>query len=115
MEHLILYYITKIKMFIYWFITWAVMHIFEIRVGNSVFNIWQFIISCVIFGLLTQFSSMLIAWEFITTDVNNEDRVIVLSIMIASFLYLFIPFVMKEENRGKFLIAILEKFWFYKK
>ena len=65
------------------------------------------------FGFLTEFSHLLIKGDFIDTDTWNESRVIVLSIMIASFLYLFLPFVLRKENRGKFIESLLARFWFY--
>lgn len=114
-EAILTYITTHLKTFLSWLITWAVLQYFELQVGNAKFNIWKFIISSIIFWLLTQFSSLLIEWDIIATDKENESRVIVLSITLATFLYLFIPFVLQKENRNKFIIATLEKFWFYKK
>ena len=114
-EAMITYVTTHLKMFVAWFITWWVLNYFEIQVWNWKFNIWKFIISSIIFGLLTEFSSLLIKWNFISTDIENESRKLVLSITMATFLYLFIPFVLQKENRSKFILSVLEKFWFYKK
>jgi len=110
-ETLIFIYL-KSKLFIAWVLTWTVFHYFEIQVWNAKFNFWQFILSIVIFWMLTEFSHMLIEWKFIDiVDHTNETRVIVLSIIVAS---LFIPFVLKKENRWKFIISLLERFWFTK-
>ena len=115
LEAIITYITTHFKLFLSWFITWWVLHYFEIQVWNTKFNIWTFLISCIIFWLLTEFSHLLIKGQFIGADLNNESRVIVLSIILAAVLYLFIPFVLKPENRQKFIEEALWKFWFYKK
>lgn len=39
---------------------------------------------------------------------------IVVSVVLASFLFLFIPFVMKPENRGRFIESVLARFGFVK-
>lgn len=115
MEQIIIILYTKYKIFIYWFFTGAVLQYFEMQAGNVKFNLWKFIVSCCIFWILTEFAHLLILWDFVNTTLDNESRVIVLSIMIASFFYLFIPFVLKPENRGQFIESILKRFWFEKK
>ena len=105
----------KFKIFLAGVLTWSVFHYFEVQVWNTKFNAWKFITSVIIFWILTEFSHLLIQWNFIEADVENEARIVVLSIMIASLLYLFIPFVLEKENRDRFITSLLEKFWFYKK
>ena len=57
---------------------------------------------------------MIVFGWYIIAEVN-EDKSIVLSIAIAAFLYLFVPFVLKDENRWAFVVSILERFGFEKK
>ena len=45
----------------------------------------------------------------------NEDKILVLSIGIASFLYLFIPFVLHKEIRNEFMVFALGRFGFERK
>lgn len=115
MEKLIMALLVKNKFFIYWFITWLVINSFEIQAGNIKWNLGKFLTSWVIFWFLTEFSFLLIEGEFIgSEDLSNEARTIVMSILIASTLYLFIPFVLRKENREKFIKTTLERFWYVK-
>lgn len=115
MENYIITFLIKIKFFLYWFTTWLLINIFEIQAWNIKWNFWKFLASWLMFWFLTEFSFLLIEWNFIwEQDLENEARVIVLSILIASTLYLFIPFVLRKENREKFIETTLEKFWYIK-
>lgn len=104
----------KSKIFLSWVLTGAVFHYFEIQTGRFKFNFWKCCMSLIIFWILTEFAHLMIQWNFIDTDIENEARVLVVSIMLASFLYLFIPFVLQKENRNKFIEWVLNKFWFIK-
>lgn len=115
MEKLIITLLIKNKFFLYWFIAGGVLNAFEIQAGNAKWNFWKFIISCIIFGFLTEFSYLLIEGQFIGEETNNnESRAIVLSLIIASTIYLFLPFVLRKENREKFISTTLERFWYIK-
>lgn len=114
MEQIITFLITKYNVFIYGFITGAVFQYFEIQAGNVKFNIVKFIGSCLVFGFLTEFAHLVILWDFVNTTLENESRLTVLSIMIASSLYLFIPFILMKENRGHFIEWALWIFWYKK-
>jgi len=98
----------KSKAFIYGAITWAVLHYFEWSIWNIKFNLWKFILASVIFGLLAEFSQLVISWDFIGT-VWNENREMVLVILLTSCLYLFIPFIL--NNKRTFIVYALWKFW----
>lgn len=115
MEQLIITTVVKFKVFWIWLLTGGVFQYFEFNVKGGRFNLGRFIIGCVIFGILTQFSYLLIQGGFVETDLANESRVLAISILLASFLYLFLPFILKEENRDRFIESTLEKFWFTKK
>ena len=106
--------LTKFKIFIYGAIAWAVLQYFEYQSGHIKFNLGRFLISSCIFWILTEFSHLMIDWDLVMESVDNESRLIVISIMLAAFLYLFIPFVLRPENRGRFVEWVLAKFWFYK-
>lgn len=111
----ILHLITKFKFFFYWFIAWGVINALEVQAGNIKWDVWKFFGSSLILGFLTQFSFLLIEGEFIwTQDLNNESRIVVLSIFIATTLYLFIPFILRKENREKFITTTLERFGYIK-
>lgn len=112
---LIKIFFMKTKIFWYGAIVWWILQYFEFEVWNKVFNLWKFMIACIIFWLLTQFSFLLIEWDLVWITERNESKDIVLSVLIASFAYLVIPFVLQPENRGRFIESILNKFWLVKK
>ena len=115
MEKLIIILISKYKFFLIGLITGWMLNLFEIQAWNIKWHWGKFLLSCLIFGFLTEFSFLLIEWNFIWEEtIDNESRVIVLSILVATTLYLFIPFILKRENRGRFIEATLAKFWFIK-
>ena len=115
MENIAAYILAKYNIFIYGVVTGALFQYFEIQAGNVKFNIGKFIFSSCAFWVLTEFSHLVIEGGFIAPWEDNESRIIVLSIVIASFLYLFIPFILKPENRGQFIESVLNRFWFEKK
>ena len=104
----------KTKMFWYWFIAGGVLHWFELDIWNKKFNVWKFLVSSTVFWLLTEFSYLMIQWEIINLEGRNDMKDIVVSVVLASFLFLFIPFVMKPENRGRFIESVLARFGFVK-
>ena len=108
------YLISHMKYYFSGMIAWAVLHFFELEVGKVKFNGLKFAFSIMIFGLLTQFSKMFI-FGYAIIETLNEDKILVLSIGMASFLYLFIPFVMQKENRSEFIISIMSRFGFERK
>lgn len=110
MEKLILILLAKYKIFIYWFITGTLIQWFEIKAGNLKFNLGNFIISSVIFGLLCEVSAIFIQGFF--AEANSDEHFISLSVSLAFVLYLIIPFIFKKENRGAFIESILNRFWF---
>jgi len=115
MEKLIIALIVKNKFFLYWFISGGILNVFEIQAGNIKWNFWKFIISCIVFWFLTEFSYLLIEGQFIGGEaIENESRTIVLSLIIASTIYLFLPFILRAENREKFISTTLERFWYIK-
>lgn len=105
---------TKWKYFIAGILAGGVLHLFELQIAKMKFNFFRFLVSSVIFALLTEFSKMVIFWWYLDIA-SNDNKAMVMSIAIAAFLYLFIPFVMKEENRWQFIISVLSKFGFEKK
>lgn len=107
--------LSKVKYFFYWFIAWGVLNYFEVQAGNIKWNFWKFLLSCFIFWFLTEFSFLLIEGQFIwEQDLENESRITVLSLIIASTIYLFLPFILRKENREKFIVTTLERFWYVK-
>jgi len=103
------------KVFIWGFGAGAVIQYFEIDVGNKSFNPGKFIVSSCVMGILTQISFFVINGEIINIENRNDEKDIVLSITLATFLYLFIPFVLRPENRGRFVENVLARFGFFKK
>ena len=112
---LIKLFFIKTKMFWYGFAAGGLFHWFELDIGKQKFNVWKFLVSSTAFWLLTQFSYLAIQGEVIVIEGRNDSKDIVLSVLLASFLFLFIPFVMKPENRGRFIESVLAKFGFIKK
>ncbi len=111
----ILHIITKFKFFFYWFIAWWVINGLEVQSWNVKWDGGKFFLSCLILWFLTQFSFLLIEGEFIwAQDLENESRIVVLSIFIATTQYLFIPFILRKENREKFITTTLERFGYIK-
>ena len=106
--------LSHMKYYFSWMIAWAVLHFFELEVGKMKFNGLKFAFSILIFWFLTQFSKMFIFGYEIVESIN-EDKILVLSIGMASFLYLFIPFVMQKENRSEFILSIMSRFGFERK
>lgn len=96
-----------------WFISWSVFYMTEIKIAGWRFKIGKFFISWTIFSCLTLFSNMIIMWWYLDIA-NNANKSIVLSIAIASFLYIFIPFALKDENRDDFIRWVLSRFWYEK-
>lgn len=114
MQEIILLLYFKFKLFFAWFITGAIYHYFEIKVGRNKFNLMKFILACSTFWLLVEGGHLAIEGGLIWNHWVNESADIILSIWIASFAFLFIPFVMVDENRNRFIEGIFNKFWFYK-
>lgn len=99
----------KMKVFIYWIFTGAVLHYFEWQIWNVKFNLWKFILSCFIFWVLAQFSNLLLQGWFVKGWANESSDTVII-IMLTTSLYLFIPFILKPENRDKFGLYILKRF-----
>lgn len=114
-EKLIIAFLSKMKYFFYWFLAGGIVYMFEIQAGNIKWNLGKFLISSITFWFLTEFSFLLIEGNFIgVEDLENESRVIVMSILIATTLYLFLPFILRKENREKFITTTLERFGYIK-
>lgn len=92
-----------------WFITGSVFYMSEIKVAWWKFKIGKFFISGTIFSSLAVFSNMIIMWWYFELA-DNANKSIVLSLALASFLYIFIPFALKDENRDDFIRWVLSRF-----
>lgn len=92
-----------------WFITGSVFYMSEIKVAWWKFKIGKFFISGTIFSSLAVFSNMIIMWWYFELA-DNANKSIVLSLALASFLYIFIPFALKDENRDDFIRWVLLRF-----
>ncbi len=96
-----------------WFIAWLILYMTEIHFAWGRFKLGKFFIRGAIFSGLSVFANfILLGWY--AADAANPYRSIVLSVAIASCLYIFIPFALKEENRENFFYWLLNRFWFEK-
>lgn len=92
-----------------WFISWSIFYMTEIKIAGWRFKIGKFFISGTIFSCLSLFSNMIIMWWYLDIA-NNANKSIVISIALASFLYIFIPFALKDGNRDDFIRWVLWRF-----
>ncbi len=96
--------IGKIKVFLVGFFAGLVLHHFELKISNTKFNVGKFIWAGTIFGLLTVFGQWVVTgW----LNEVKEEKVLVLSLMIAVITQFIIPFILK--NPEKFTEFALEK------
>lgn len=103
------------KVFFWGFVAGVVIQYFEVDIWNKRFNPGRFLLSSCMMWILTQLSFFIIQGEIIDIEKRNSEKDIIISITLAAFLYLFIPFVLEKENRKRFIEDVLGRFWFFKK
>lgn len=102
-------YLAKIKYFIVGFFAGILLKHFEYQISNVKFNLGKFIISGVVFGLLTIFGQWVIT-GFFFDDITavKEEKILVLSLLTALLLQFIIPFIYR--NPEQFVKFVLSRF-----